>query len=227
MTFGKLFWGGVTKYRLLPGKTIQRRTGVKSIIQSNNNDEPLSPSWLQYGGCYRNYDAMDIGSAGFIEITLLPKGQELRNNKVNNEELVLPAMMLQSRISSYITKLIQLKNNTLGKDNQFKQKTKLFNDKMTSSTNTQNKTRNDIVSQRITTSVGGLQDEIYTIIRRVLDGRMMMNSIGSDESNSSILKQQEEYDTLQSLGLNPVKGLLLYGPPGCGKVSKCEYRFIK
>jgi SpoVK/Ycf46/Vps4 family AAA+-type ATPase len=78
-------------------------------------------------------------------------------------------------------------------------------------------------------SVGGLRPQINEIVRRVLDGRVIRpfnKEDGDDESERGDVdfvvgeKARLEADELLALGLSPVRGLLLYGPPGCGKVSK-------
>ena len=51
----------------------------------------------------------------------------------------------------------------------------------------------------IKSTVGGLGPEIDNLIRRVLISRQM------------------DMETMSSLGLSHVRGVLLYGPPGCGK----------
>jgi hypothetical protein len=57
MIYGKLLYGGVTRYRLLQSSTSSRtarrageRTEVKSSLQDN------IPSWIQYGGSERLYE---------------------------------------------------------------------------------------------------------------------------------------------------------------------------
>jgi vesicle-fusing ATPase len=56
-----------------------------------------------------------------------------------------------------------------------------------------------MILKGLDSKIGGLNDELKTIVRRVL------------------LSRQVEPKVLKSLGLSHVRGLLLYGPPGCGK----------
>lgn len=69
--YGKLLYGGVNRFRLLTsGKTV-RRVGEKR--ESASADELSHPSWVQLGGLERKYEALDIGPAAVLEITLLPR----------------------------------------------------------------------------------------------------------------------------------------------------------
>ena len=52
---------------------------------------------------------------------------------------------------------------------------------------------------QITDQVGGLNDEIKDIFRRAFSYRRVPQAV------------------LQKFGMVPVKGIILYGPPGCGK----------
>lgn len=81
----------------------------------------------------------------------------------------------------------------------------------------------DMLQSSFTSSVGGLQTQIQAIVRRVLDGRVVQpaNEIrpAGEIIADSHEQRRKEAETLTALGLQPVRGLLLYGPPGCGKVS--------
>lgn len=74
-----------------------------------------------------------------------------------------------------------------------------------------------------TASVGGLQSQIDSIIRRVLDGRVLASTSESVMSknitnlSAADAIRRKEMEALLDLGLQPVRGLLLYGPPGTGK----------
>jgi len=100
--------------------------------------------------------------------------------------------------------------------------------------------RNDAFTSSFESKVGGLSPQIESIVRRVLDGRIIRpadpndeipsymdqndnddnsNSNNNDDQNtpSDLTTATLESEELALLGLTPVRGLLLYGPPGCGK----------
>ena len=76
------------------------------------------------------------------------------------------------------------------------------------------KQRNDALASHFKSRVGGLQTQIDAIVRRVLDGRSIY---ANDGDGNAISKARLEAEELSLLGLQPVRGLLLYGKPGVGK----------
>ena len=88
--------------------------------------------------------------------------------------------------------------------------------------------RNQAFEKSFQSSVGGLQPQIQAIVRRVLDSQIIRPAetdyfIASNETNTNVYLDSTsasisavalEAEELALLGLSPVKGFLLYGPPG-------------
>lgn len=240
MVYGKLLYGGATRYRLIGGGSNTRpprKAGERTTIMPLGDDEgtpPTSKGWVQYGGPDRNYNAIDMGPCGLMEVIILPKDLRLG--------------LLSAKESSTLD--TGLAENTIDDDEETKggdlpmvfehqpteemvvsQQAATFDPQWLFSfppetksaqneTSTANQTDATTISEdyggvsdiekRFSTVLGGLQPEIQSIIRRVLDGRR--RSI-DDTSSSS------ELQTMLEFGLSPVRGLLLYGKPGCGKTA--------
>jgi vesicle-fusing ATPase len=91
---------------------------------------------------------------------------------------------------------------------------------------------NEAYVQDFSATVGGLRPQIETIVRRVLDGRVVRpadeipgsaratvasHPSGGGHVSCDPFTAQQDAEVLAALGLAPVRGLLLHGPPGTGK----------
>ena len=236
LTFGKLLYGGVTRYRILPsysGSSLPRRAGERTERKSSKYEN--IPAWIQYGGTERRYEAVDMGPACVLELSLLPKMRYGEQTRQSTEEDMMINRFAWSPQSMF--RYV---------DNEQATQSDEVNGESTSLDGTpaslQGKDRNDAFSSEFTSRVGGLQPQIDAIVRRVLDGRIIRpaevdgsgnllsykeakQQLNDDELSSldnaakQISMAALEAEELAMLGLSPVSGLLLYGPPGCGKTA--------
>lgn len=202
MAYGKLLYGGVKRYRILPGK-MQRRTGEKTALKSNENENVRG--WVQYGGPLRNYEALDIGAAAILEVILLPAGLHMEEDDGH-----MTLMNIGWDMSKMITFFDDSGTERVSTRKDSNDDLERFDPLLQLS----GKERNDLMRDTFSQSVGGLKPQVDAIVRRVLDGRVYRSLDNDEIIGTQSLSDAKE---LESLGLTSVRGLLLYGEPGCGK----------
>jgi hypothetical protein len=212
VVYGKLLYGGVTRYRILGrphtgGASSVRRAGVRTEVKPTARDNV--PVWMMYGGADRMYEAVDMGPAAILEIVLLPRTKQHldRSDAANIMQIQgmpwPPKEMFEFQPTADDADY-QL-DGTEGQDDNY----------WGPASSLSGKSKNDAFRSEFQTAVGGLQPQIDAIVRRVLDGRVLRPVNGLDDQDSMVVTTAAEAKELELLGLSPVRGLLLYGPPGC------------
>ena len=205
MVYGKLLYGGAKRYRILPGKA-RRKTGERTAIKTRESENVRA--WLQYGGPERNYEAVDMGPCGIMELVILPKG--LRMTSIFEEGDHMAISNLGWKLDDMLTFF-----HADSDSDQSLQNDPNDDDPMLSLSGD---ARNNFIEESFTKRVGGLQTQIQSIVRRVLDGRVFRAFNEDGELDDQVgLQSWKEAKELEALGLTSVKGLLLYGKPGTGK----------
>jgi len=207
LTFAKLLCGGATRYRILPSSTSSSGSSNDATIPSTTKDSRPArragerterkssrgehvPSWVQYGGTERRYDAVDMGPAMILEWTLLPKirgGDDGENNHIHDvvgvggngveryTSLPTTDMVLQ-RLGWKPQNMFQyVKDEDIGEANGSggEETTSPSSSSFDTPSSLQGKDRNDALSSDFRSRVGGLGYQIDAIVRRVLDGRVI------------------------------------------------------
>jgi hypothetical protein len=218
LIYGKLIYGGVTRYRRLVSSNSSRRpprkTGERTLVKAS----PLEniPAWIQYGGAERMYEGLDIGSAAVLEIVLLPREQSLTELMSYCRDVVIQNFAWKPQ------NIFGTVGDTLSRRSRVNGTTDTSLDVVSGYTpiSQAGKDRNDAFQSDFREAVGGLQPQIDAVVRRVLDGRVLRpaqedhGATDEDQTISALKMAAMEAEELAVLGLTPVRGLLLYGPPG-------------
>lgn len=247
LIFGRLLYGGATRYRLLPSSTgnsnsttlrAPRRAGERTERKTSSSQQ--IPSWVQYGGTERRYDGVDMGPAMIMEWTLMPKITGLQVDQIVSGSEKRGDMVLRKFAWKPQNMFNFVEDNQQPETNEAKERESNFVGALSLSGSDRNEAFTSGFQQR----VGGLGKQIDAIVRRVLDGRVIRPA--ETDENGNLLSYKEakqqtsaegdelgyldnaskqislaalEAEELSLLGLTPVRGLLLYGPPGCGKTA--------
>ncbi|GAX13858.1 hypothetical protein FisN_5Lh246 [Fistulifera solaris] len=183
----KLLMGAVSQEDLV-GKR-QQHTRQKELSSKE------SATWTTLGGKDRMYHAMDMGTGVLFEVLLLPSSPSVPATISTGDNMCLTSAdwPIEQRLHFRSSSTKESKDEK-AIIQQVEAQTVAFS-----------------IHTEFQSALGGLQPQIDTIVRRVLEGRVLLRS------NSSTTPMEAR--KLASLGLVPVRGLLLYGPPGCGKTA--------
>lgn len=200
LAYGKLLYGGVKRFRLLPGGRDGKKRRTSEILAVKGRATDNVPSWIQYGGPDRKYESIDMGAAGVLELYVLPQGKKMASFTSSIQDMAL------SKISWHPDKMFGfIENSNEHRGNNTYADTETFSSEAAFLAGA---ARNEAFSYAFKSKIGGLNSQIESIVRRVLDGRVIRpadEEIG-DDGTADLTKTIIEAETLAMLGLTPVKG---------------------
>ena len=217
--YGTLLYGGVTRYRLLRSGGTVRRAGERREVSPAPGSGAKAgggPSWVQLGGLERRYEAVDMGPAAVLEVILMPRlWQELPTvfdratvaGGPGGDTVVTPGPAGSGGWDpSAVLRLLPEDTGEEGGDEDVGDSTPDDGE------------RKEVLADRLRDRVGGLSAQVEAIVRRVVDGRSIHAASpggdGGGGGSGSASRARREAEELALLGLQPVRGLLLYGEPG-------------
>lgn len=199
--YGKLLYGGVTRFRLLKsGKTVRRAGENREVMMippsSSSKLNKSHPSWVQLGGIERRYEALDIGPAAVLEITLLPKlWQDLPT--VFDKSTIMGDKRGDMTISdaafgwdpSTMLKLLPESQDSESNNDDVSMQESGSSSEEGIFGAYEGEQRNVALRSHFQSRVGGLQSSIDAIVRRVLDGRSIYAQC---EGDSDAIKRHSQ-----------------------------------
>jgi len=178
------------------------------------------------GGTARKYEALDIGSAAVLELTLLPRlWQDLPTvfeesvlMKESSGDLTLSNASL-SWDPSIMLGILPKGKFDLTDENQSNNHKRANDTPENMYRSLAGKRRNDALKNHLQSRIGGLQPQINAIVCRVLHSRSIFSASNNDfdDDDDSMTKTKLEVRELATVGIQPVRGLMLYGKSGTGK----------
>ena len=176
--------GTVVVYKKLYGRGHCRRIIVNREIGRDEFEDSIQ---MRLGGMHRVIESANSSRLGILELVLYPPRRQdeglggvggFVDATPDILRIDMPSSLNQESCLGYMFEANSPTSNNIAK--------------------TIGKSKVGIL-EGIGRNIGGLNEELRAIVRRVL------------------LSRQIEPQMMKTLGLSHVKGLLLYGPPGCGK----------
>ncbi|GAX16873.1 hypothetical protein FisN_5Hh246 [Fistulifera solaris] len=181
--------------KLLMGVVSQEDLSGRRQQQTRQNEllSKESTTWTTPGGKDRMFHAMDMGTGVLFEVLLFPSSPSAPATLSTGDNMCLNSAdwPIEQRLHFQSSSTKESKDEIIEQDEA--------------------QVGASSIHTEFQAALGGLQPQIDTIVRRVLEGRVLLRS----NSSTTPMEARE----LVSLGLVPVRGLLLYGPPGCGKTA--------